>query len=229
MKVVCCIPTIRRPHQATLDALERSYPIVAGAGWEFCLVSEIGNAYISVARSMMLAKALDAGADVVVFVDHDVSWAPRDFLTLLETPGDVVAGTYRYKKDQPEFMGIVLTDQAGRPLTRADGCVEMKCIPAGFLKITRAAVDRFKHAYPHLIFGRNAGTEHVDLFNHGAFNDVWFGEDYAFSRNWIALGGEIWLIPTLELTHHADDKAFAGTYHDYLCRLPGGSQHKEAA
>lgn len=229
MKVVACVPTLKRPHPATLEALERAYPIVTGAGWDFCMVHEIGNVYISVARSIMLTKALDADADVVVFLDHDVSFGEPDLLTLLETPGDVVAGTYRYKKDEPEFMGVALTDDKGVPLTRADGCVEMKCIPAGFLKVTRAAVDRFKAAYPNLIFGRNAGKEYVDLFNHGAHNDVWFGEDYAFSRNWNALGGSIWVIPTLQLAHHDGDKAYGGTYHDHLLALPGGSNHKEAA
>jgi hypothetical protein len=229
VKVVCCIPTLRRPHAATLDALERSYASVTAAGWEFHMVAEIGNVYISAARSIMLTKALDAGADVVVFVDHDMSWAERDLLTLIETPGDVVAGTYRYKKDEPEFMGVPLTDSRGVPLTRDDGCIEMKCIPAGFLKVTRAAVERFKAAYPHLIFGRNAGKEYVDLFNHGAHNDVWFGEDYAFSRNWNALGGSIWVIPTLDLVHHAEDKSYGGTYHEHLLALPGGSHHKEAA
>lgn len=178
----------------------------------------------------MLAKALDAGADVVVFIDHDVSWAPRDLLTLIETDGDVVAGTYRYKDDtKHQFMGEHLVDAKGFPIMRADGCIAMKAIPAGFLKITRNAVERFKKAYPHLIFGRNAGTEHVDLFNHGAHNDVWFGEDYAFARNWNALGGDVWLIPTLQITHHSETKAYGGTYHEYLCALPGGSHHKAEA
>lgn len=30
----------------------------------------------------MLRKALDAQADVIVFIDHDVSWAPGDLLKL---------------------------------------------------------------------------------------------------------------------------------------------------
>ena len=47
------------------------------------------------------------------------------------------------------------------------------------------------------------GDYSVDLFNHGAHDGAWYGEDYAFSRNWLALGGDIWIVPDLNLTHHS--------------------------
>ena len=102
MKVVFCIPTITRPYQVTIDSLAASVPCIEAAGWQHAVVSEIGNPYISAARSYMLRKALDAGADVVVFIDHDLSWQPVDMLKLIETEGDVVAGTYCFKNDGEE-------------------------------------------------------------------------------------------------------------------------------
>jgi len=72
MKVIFCIPTLKKPYQATLDSLAASIPLIQSAGWEEGMVSEIGCPYISHARSTMLRKALDAKADVIVFIDHDV-------------------------------------------------------------------------------------------------------------------------------------------------------------
>jgi len=230
MKVVFCVPTLRKPHPAMLDALEKSVPLIAGAGWDHGMTNEIGNVYISCARAVMTSRALKAGADVVVYIDHDMSWQPSDLLTLIETPGDVVCGTYRYKDDtKHEFMGVPFTDAKGVPITRADGCIAMKAIPAGFLKVTRGAIETIKDRYPELIFGRNVNDEHLDLFHHGAHKDVWFGEDYAFARRWNETGNDVWCIPTLNLVHHSDTTAYGGTYHDYLCSLPGGSEHKKAA
>src|SRR5690242_1599813 len=97
-KVAFCIPTIKKPYQVTLDSLAASLPLLDAAGWDHMMVSAVGNPYISAARSIMLRKALDAKADVIVFIDHDVSWQPLDLLTLIETEGDVVCGTYRFKK-----------------------------------------------------------------------------------------------------------------------------------
>ena len=174
----------------------------------------------------MLRKALDAMATTIVFIDHDLSWDAQDLLTLIEAEGDVVSGNYRFKKDDVEFMGTLIPDIHGLPQVRADGGLKAHFIPAGFLKITRNAVSRFIAAYPELTYGDRCNPC-VDLFNHGAHDGMWYGEDFAFSRRWRELGGEIVILPQLNLVHHSPDKAYGGTYHEYLMRQPGGSQDPE--
>lgn len=196
-------------------------PLIRAAGWEEGAVEERGCPYISYARATMLRKALDANADVIVFIDYDVSWKPQDLLTLIETDGDVVAGTYRFKTDEEQYMGTWQTNADGYPRLRADGCFLADRVPAGFLKITKAAVDRFMKAHPELIFGvRYSPT--VDLFNHGVIDGVWYGEDYAFSKRWREAGGEIALIPDLDIDHHSSTTAYRGNLHRFMMRQPGG-------
>lgn len=223
MKVVFCIPTVTRPYKVCLDSLAASIPLIKSAGWDEGMVSEIGCPYISAARSTMLRKALDAGADVIVFIDHDLSWKPEDLLNLIETDGDVVAGTYRFKKDAEEYMGVIQDDENALPVTRSDGCIKATRVPAGFLKITKGAVNRFMTEYPELCYGPKFNLS-VDLFNHGAHKGAWWGEDYAFSRNWCDIGGEIWLVPDLDLAHHTTEKAYLGNFHEFLLSQPGGSK-----
>ena len=222
-KVVFCIPTIHKPYQVCLDSLEASIPLINAAGWEDGAVYQIGCPYISAARSMMLRKALDAKATVIIFIDHDLQWEPRDLLTLLETEGDVVAGTYRFKGEPEEYMGSIYPDIEGKPIVREDGCIKAQSIPAGFMKITRRGVNKFAKAHPELLYGEEINPL-VDLFNHGAHNHVWYGEDYAFSRRWNAMGESIWIVPDLNLTHHSPDKAYPGNFHKFLLGCPGGSE-----
>lgn len=221
-RVVFCVPTIRRPYQQCLDSLEASVPLIQAAGWEDMMVNEVGNPYISAARATMLRKALDAKADVIVFIDHDLSWRPADLLKLIDTPGEVVAGTYRFKAEQVTYMGTIHCDAEGFPVTREDGCIKARLVPAGFLKVTAEAVDRFMSAYPELCYGERYRLS-VDLFNHGAHDGRWWGEDYAFCRRWEAIGGEVWLVPDLNLTHHDPDAEYPGNFHEYLLACPGGS------
>lgn len=223
MKVVFCIPTITRPYQVTIDSLKSSVPFIEEAGWEHGVVSEIGNPYISAARSYMLRKALDAGADVIVFIDHDVSWQPKDIVKLINTEGDVVAGLYRFKKDEEHYMGVIQDDENALPVVRDDGCIKATRVPAGFLKITKGAVNKFMTAYPELCYGPKFNLS-IDIFNHGAHNGAWFGEDYAFSRNWIDAGGEIWIVPDMNINHHSIDKVYKGNFHEFMMRQPGGSK-----
>jgi hypothetical protein len=221
-KVVFCTPTLSKPHPAFLEALKASIPLVIAAGWDEGAVWQIGCAYISAARAIMLRKALDAKADVIVFLDHDMSWDAPDLLRLIETEGDVVAGTYRYKQEPEEYMGRPFVGERGSPMCREDGCVHMVCVPAGFLKVTRQGINKFMRAYPELCFGEESAPC-VDLFQHGAHKGVWFGEDYAFCRRWNEMGEQVWLIPDLNLTHHDKDVAFQGNYDRYLRSLKKGS------
>jgi hypothetical protein len=225
-RVVFCTPTLTEPTAPYLAALEASAPVLDGAGYDHSAVFEVACPYISYARANMLRKALDAKADIVVFIDYDLSWKPDDLLTLIETEGDVVAGTYRFKKSEEEYMGVWQVDGSGRPLLRKDGCFLADKVPAGFLKITKDGVDRFMRAYPELAFGVRYNPA-VDLFNHGAIDGVWYGEDYAFSKRWIEAGGEIALIPDLDITHHSATEAFPGNLHRFMLRQPGGSEAGE--
>lgn len=199
-------------------------PAVEAAGFEHVASFEIGNPYISGARATLLRKAMDAKCDAVVFIDHDVSWRPQDMVKLLETEGDAVAGTYRFKKDTEEYMGVLQTDADGFPIVREDGAISALKVPAGFLKLTAKGVDQFMAAYPELVYGERYNPS-VDLFNHGAIEGVWYGEDYAFSKRWVERCGSLWIVPDMDIGHHSPDRDFPGNFHEFLLRQPGGSMH----
>lgn len=239
MKVAFCTPTITRPFPQYLEAMEASVPLLDAAGIEHQAVFEVGCPYISAARAKLTRKALDAGADVIIYIDHDLSWDPQDLLTLIQTEGDVLAGSYRYKKDEEEYMGTIMSDAQGRPLLRKDGLIVAEWVPGGFLKVTRTAIRRLMKAHPELLYGAPE-SPHFDLFNHGAHNWLWYGEDYAFSRRYSASVSPIWIIPDLNLTHwgrtevpsssgrtgefFAHYHPYPGNLHRYLLRQPGGSE-----
>lgn len=224
MKVAICTPTMTRPMPAYLSSLEASVPALDAAGIEHSTVFEIGCPYISAARTTTLTKAMKWGADAVVFIDHDIEWEPEALVQLIQTQGDVVSGTYRFKTDEHvTYMGALVTDPDDhKPMGRKDGCLSAYRIPAGFMKITMQGVDKFKAAYPELVI--NDGG--VDLFNHGVHQGVWYGEDMAFSRRWVdEMKETIWLLPNLNLNHHdASGNVFKGNFHEFLLRQPGGSE-----
>lgn len=236
-KVVFCTPFLDRLTDQYIASMEASLPVIEAAGWEHQAAAEIGNCYISNARANCLRRALNGEPDMVVFIDYDLSWTPESLLRLIETKGDVIAGTYRFKKEEEEYMAR--TDSVmDKSIVREDGCVRMIHVPAGFLKITRHAVNKFMLAYPELVYG-DPCHPYIDLFSHGAmkWNDpihgerrTWFGEDYAFAHRWrLISGGDLWCQPNLDIAHHAKDKEgnwhdFPGNFHEFMCKQPGGSK-----
>lgn len=245
--VVFGIPVAKyqSPHPKLIESMEASIPLIEAAGFRHGLTYTSGNPYISGARAEITRKALDAKADIIVFLDYDVSWDAGDMLTLLQAEGDVVGGTYRCKvDDESQYMGAIWTHMSGvcctceimnhgpewdgRPIVRlSDGAIKARTLPAGFLKVTTACLDKYMRAYPELCYGPQYSLS-VDLFNHGAHEGIWWGEDYAFCRRWEACGGENWLLPNLNIHHWAMDgdqtKCWPGNYHEFLLRCPGGSK-----
>lgn len=237
-KVIFCIPFLDRPTEPLMEALEAEIPLVKAAGWEEGLAQERGNPYVSQARNLMIRRALDVKADVLFFLDYDLSWPPGSLLKVLETEGNVVGATYRFRMKEEKYMGEMAMTPCGMgmetPDIRAkDGAIRAKSLPAGFLKITKEGIDHFMRSYPELCFGA-AYAPGIDLFNHGAHKNVWYGEDYAFCRNWRESGGDIWCVPDVTLTHHSfkfnrktkefEHSEFKGNYHEFLLHQPGGSK-----
>lgn len=221
-RVVIATPSLAGPTEAYMRALEASVAPLKDAGYEIRAEPEIGCPYISEARSKLLRKALDWKADDIVFIDYDISWRPKDLLRLLEVEAEVVAGTYRFKEETERYMGVLEDGFHHRPVVRKDGCIAAICAPAGFLRITAKAVDRFMGKFPELIYGPRY-CPFVDLFNHGAHEGAWWGEDYAFCRRYREAGGEIWIYPDLDLTHHEKEASYPGNFHQFMLRQPGGS------
>lgn len=227
-KVVFCTPSLAGPTAPYIESLKASLPLIEAAGYEHGYAQQIACPYISAARANMLRAALDANAQIIVFLDYDVSWRPADLLKLIETEGDVVAGTYRTKVEDvvnPEFyMGAWENNPDFTPKVRSsDGALVATLAPAGFLKITNKAVDLFMVAYPELCYGPMYRLQ-VDLFNHGVHDRIWWGEDYSFCRRWKDKCGDIWIVPDLSIDHHAKDKVYPGNLHEFLLRQPGGSK-----
>lgn len=205
-------------------------PALDAAGIEHQAVFNVGSPYISCARATLLRKALDAKADAVLFIDHDVAASPDAFVKIVQSDADVAAGLYRFKQPETRYMGTLIDGPDMRPVVREDGLIAAELVPAGFLKVTREAVARMMRAYPELIYG-DPISPHFDLFHHGACDGLWWGEDFALSRRWRAMGETLWVVPDLDLTHHGEDEAFPGNFHRHLLAQPGGSEdpRKDAA
>ena len=220
-KVVLATPSLAGPTQPYMQALKDCVEPLRAAGYEVRAEQEIGCPYISEARSKLLRKALDWKADDIVFIDYDISWGPRDIIKLLSLDREMVAGTYRFKEAEEKYMGVLEDGPKHTPIRLKDGCILAQCAPAGFLRITPKAVDRFMGKFPELAYGPKYAP-FIDIFNHGAFNGAWWGEDYAFCRRFREAGGEVAIYPDLNLTHNEKETPYPGNFHMFLRKQPGG-------
>jgi len=91
-----------------------------------------------------------------------------------------------------------------------NGLIKLHDGATGFMMIKREAIDKMIAAYPEFKYNNdlNTGAELQDFF-YAMFDTSidpkdkrYLSEDYTFSRRWQAIGGDIWLDPTISLNHY---------------------------
>ena len=215
-------------HVATMRSILTDCLGLIAKGWRFALIDESGNALIAHCRALLLAQFLASDASDIVMIDSDVAWEPGALISLLERKAEFVAGVYPHRVTPESYSVRWLPDPAQTGLTPRDpetmkptlgGLLEVEAVPAGFLRLSRTAVEAMVDAYPELAFSTPAapGGRAWALFdshkeeNHGAY----WGEDFSFCKRYRDIGGRVWMDPELML-HHVGYGTFSGRIGDWL-------------
>ena len=59
-----------------------------------------GHCHVDDVRNMIMRDFLQSECTDLFFIDADMGWKAKNFLRLLEVPGDVCAGVYTHKSDE---------------------------------------------------------------------------------------------------------------------------------
>jgi hypothetical protein len=217
----------RRPEcKQFWSSLKGAVELLKQHGYSPCHGIAWQDPYIQKARNDLVSQFLKSKCAIFIFVADDIEYKAKDLLRLIETPGDVVAGAYRLKSDEEEYPVRIHVGPHRVALTRDDGCILASRVQTGFLRINRVVFTKISEGYPDLAYyglknGEKINIAH-DFFPQGVRNHRWIGEDYAFCDLWTGLGGQIWLIPDIDLIHYEGEIGYPGNFHEYLKKRPGG-------
>ena len=207
MLICVGIPVIDgRPHAQTVDSLLAEQFLGYEQGVDFLILWEVGCSLVGVARNKIVKRFLsETPADVLVFVDSDISWKGGDLARLARRPEDVIGGTYRTKQDDVRFLMLGMPKQRGDVL-KVDG------IPGGFMKLSRHALETVT-VEPYV---DDQGQDMKNWFPTEIIGGRYYGEDYGFCRRWTDSGGEVFLDPTIHLRHHDGRRTYEGDLQAFL-------------
>ncbi|XRA99448.1 hypothetical protein NFJ02_07g131470 [Pycnococcus provasolii] len=171
----------------------------------------------------------------VAFVDADIAFDASLPERLVSSGFDVVAAMYAKKAIDVEKLrkGVSVSasleypveflfekkpdgkqasrNEQGTARTDKRGFIEVRRAGAGFLMVSRSAIERLVKAHPELHYrDPTSGDVHYALFHNllreytapdGKPDRTWVSEDYAFCDRWRAIGGEIWVDVVSDLNH----------------------------
>lgn len=176
----------------------------AGIPADYCHIAE--HCHVDDARNAMVRQFMMSRASHLVFIDNDVGFPAGNLLRLARIdPGiDMVAGVYPLKEDGDG--GYPVRVAPGVELHADDnGLVAVDGVPTGFLRISRACIERMLAAYgERKFFGRGQSEDdppHVILFERTYQDGTRYSGDYAFCEKWKALGGKMYVDPEMVFSH----------------------------
>lgn len=195
-----------------------------GLGWGLQEYILARDSIIAHARNVCVGQFLKSDCTEMLFLDDDVGAGPGVFTRLMMHRVDLVGGIYRAKMDEEKYMVRWLPEQKELWADPTTGLLEAQDVPFGFLRITRAAVEKMVQAYADEWFHAHYtedGLKCWNLFNTEIRDHQFTGEDFFFCRRWREIGGRVWIDPELPLVHVGKDLeglpvAFHGQFGDYL-------------
>lgn len=231
-KLYLAMPSLSgRPDIATQLAITDTLVACKGAGVPVHYKPVIGDSIISRSRNYLVADFLRSDCTDLIMVDDDLWWNPGSIQRLLSHPCDLVGGVYPKRQDAIEYP---VRRKSGAKVDLNTGLLEVELLPTGFLRMTRACLEKMIAANPQL---RYRDRNFPDMEFHALFwvelgksldddtgaLEVW-GEDFTFCRRWRELGGSVWL-DTLIHFKHIGRKAWDGCYAE---AMPVAAMFEEA-
>jgi hypothetical protein len=205
-----------------------------------------GDSYVDRAKNTLFNKFLeDPDATDLFMIDSDMQWNPGGFITMLMLPEEVIMGSYPQKNAWERWTALPeLKEQdgkhhpVGRMLHDGSALIKGQYFAGGFVRIKRAALERYAEQYRDTYYYYDAGADpsnpdrrYIEFFAcERAKMDpedkeapmLRWGEDRVFGKRLNAIGMDAWIYPNVDFGHYGI-KGWMGNYDKFL-RSGAGQQ-----
>lgn len=133
----------------------------------------------------------------IVWIDSDIAWTPDDFMRLYESDLDIVSGAYMLATGEvtayPERLGRGLDYRQVLEMTEP---VKVHGVGFGFLAVKQGIFEQLSRPWFQSVPVTMTGDDGLE------YTFPIMGEDISWCERVGRLGYDIWLDPTVRVTHH---------------------------
>lgn len=166
---------------------------------------------INQARNEIVAQFRRSSFTDLLFIDDDMGWKPMDVVRLLGSPHPVIAGVGKKRRpgsDADMNMWCFSCLPGSREVPEdGRGNLEVLHVGTGFMRIRSDVFDALEAAHPE--WRRRTGP--TAFFANDVEDGQELSEDISFCHRWRAVGGRVWIDPSIRLRHHGQ-AAFEGNF-----------------
>lgn len=191
----------------------------------------MGNgAFIDLARNIYARLFLESDCTHLFFIDSDLKWESRAFLSLVTAGLPVCAGAYPKRQKPEEYPLRFVAGENGKGLTMRGDWIMCDRVATGFLCIERSVIEKMSERAPKII-DKNPHSPQPPtaqlFYTYRQENGQFVGEDFAWCKDYCEQFNDyIWVYPDFTFTHNKD---YTGNWHDFLIRDAEQHMAREAA
>jgi SAM-dependent methyltransferase len=224
--VFIATPIARHPVRHFTSSLVRTIALLGSLGIRSYVQNVVGSSNLPRARNELVAAFLATDFTDMLFVDDDMGWDPKDLVRLLASDKPLIGGAGAKKVDLPDDNPAkwCFASEEGDLVQDEMGAMRIRRIGTGFVKIERRVFEELALRHPE--WKRNGWPDMPEAARRWYYRFFMFpddaddtGEDFYFCNAWRAMGGEVWLDPTIRLTH-VGEKEYGGDLTALLERAP---------
>lgn len=203
VKVAICTPVrIHVYHEAPICAL-RAMQHLKDAGFDATYLYLPGGALLEHFRSWIACEALNWGAEVLLWVDDDVTFDAPEAVKLvrgcLATEG-LVAGVCALRG--ASRINVTPTDQAAQlRFYEGGGLIDVNHAGLGMTAVHRKVYERMAKEWEPVTF---YDKPVVPYYRTRFWDGLWPGEDYSFTRLMLECGMQPKADTSIRAVHHGD-------------------------
>ncbi|CAB4128977.1 hypothetical protein UFOVP111_121 [uncultured Caudovirales phage] len=185
------------------------------------LMQTIDNeSLISRGRNWLAGAFIKSDADLLLFIDGDMSFDPSVVFHLIQLmivyPEIDVLGVACPVKAVPPTFAVNVTEEV-REEFYVDRPIPSKNVGTGIMMIRRSILEKITKEYPEKAYLASfTGEPLVDFFNPMVDPDTkeYLSEDYSFCRDVLAVGGSVYTVPYFTI-EHSGTYVYSGNYSEY--------------
>lgn len=222
MKIFVAIPVYDGKLQVqTVKCLLEETTIAIGVGDDLRVNFLPSCSVPAQGRNQLVQMFLESDCDRLFFLDSDLTFEPGSIIKTCHMPADFVGGCYRFKSSDEKYPINWLSEMRGIPLGDKTALLEVGMLPTGFLALSRKVFDSFKKHYPDREY-EHWGAKAYGYFQMAFKDGALYSDDSYFCKEWIQMGGKIYLDPEIELAHwDSNPTPYSGRIGNWLKRING--------
>jgi hypothetical protein len=158
-----------------------------------------GDCYIQNARNKLVREFLKTDNDAMVFIDADMGFEDTAIDKLIVANEPLVFAGYPCKGKEL-WTARPLMDAEGNSTIKPNSLMLCESGPTGLMLIKRSVFSKMREAHPE--WQLQDGHPFAYFETGALFDDnKWYGEDVAFCKRWVDLGGQCWCYTNIDVVH----------------------------